>query len=60
MAVVKSLRYLKRNKLISIHHLLDRNNRKGMTYLINEQQKRVFIISYVNWKMFGKEPNYQI
>lgn len=60
MAIVKSLRDLRKAHLINTEKLLDMNNRKGMNYLVNEQLKRVFIINYVNWETLGKEPNYQI
>lgn len=59
--VIKALRDLRRVGLIRSHRLLDLNNRKGITYIINERErKRIFMITYVNWDKFEGEPKFKL
>lgn len=61
MAIIKALRDLRKAGLISTHRLLDLNNRKGITYIINErEEKRIFMITYVNWDKFEGEPKFKL
>lgn len=59
--VIKALRDLRRAGLISSNRLLDLNGRKGITYIINErEEKRIFMITYVNWDKFEGEPKFKL
>ena len=59
--VIKALRDLRRVGLIRSHRLLDLNNRKGITYIIKERErKRIFMITYVNWDKFEGEPKFKL
>lgn len=59
--IIKALRDLRRTGLISSHRLLDLNGRKGITYIINErEEKRIFMITYVNWDKFEGEPKFKL
>lgn len=59
--VIKALRDLRRAGLISSNRLLDLNGRKGITCIINErEEKRIFMITYVNWDKFEGEPKFKL
>lgn len=59
--VIKALRDLRRAGLISSNRLLDLNGRKGITCIINErEEKRIFMITYVNWDKFEDEPKFKL
>lgn len=60
-AIIKALRDLRRAGLISTNRLLDLNGRKGITCIINErEEKRIFMITYVNWDKFEGEPKFKL
>lgn len=59
--IIKALRDLRRAGLISCNRLLDLNGRKGITCIINErEEKRIFMITYVNWDKFEGEPKFKL